>query len=71
MLWLTSFVARRAGFDYKDQVAIQFCGTKKSLASGLPIDVHDRLGYRVVDADTAHKLTGHRHAGWVVPMLDP
>jgi sodium/bile acid cotransporter 7 len=37
MLWLTSFTARRMGFDYGDQVAIQFCGTKKSLASGLPI----------------------------------
>ncbi|MGP9723157.1 bile acid:sodium symporter family protein [Corynebacterium sp. AOP40-9SA-29] len=37
MLWLTSFTARRLGFDYGDQVAIQFCGTKKSLASGLPI----------------------------------
>ncbi|MGO1949566.1 MAG: bile acid:sodium symporter family protein [Mycobacteriaceae bacterium] len=37
MLWLTSFVGRRLGFDFKDQVAIQFCGTKKSLASGLPI----------------------------------
>ncbi|WP_312977406.1 bile acid:sodium symporter family protein [Corynebacterium sp.] len=37
MLWLTSWTGRRLGFDYKDQVAIQFCGTKKSLASGLPI----------------------------------
>jgi sodium/bile acid cotransporter 7 len=37
MMWLTSWTARRLGFDYKDQVAIQFCGTKKSLASGLPI----------------------------------
>lgn len=37
MLWLTSFTARHLGFDYGDQVAIQFCGTKKSLASGLPI----------------------------------
>ncbi|MEY8566418.1 bile acid:sodium symporter family protein [Corynebacterium sp.] len=37
MLWLTSWTARRLGFGYRDQVAIQFCGTKKSLASGLPI----------------------------------
>lgn len=37
MMWLTSFAGRRLGFDYGDQVAIQFCGTKKSLASGLPI----------------------------------
>lgn len=37
MLTLTSFVARKLGFSYADQVAIQFCGTKKSLASGLPM----------------------------------
>lgn len=37
MMWLTSFAGRHLGFDYRDQVAIQFCGTKKSLASGLPI----------------------------------
>ncbi|KAB1502920.1 bile acid:sodium symporter [Corynebacterium sp. 320] len=37
MLWFTSTVARRLGFDYRDQVAIQFAGTKKSLASGLPM----------------------------------
>ena len=37
MLSLTSFTARRLGFTYADQVAIQFCGTKKSLASGLPM----------------------------------
>ncbi|WP_313286422.1 bile acid:sodium symporter family protein [Corynebacterium vitaeruminis] len=37
MLTVTSWVARRLGFDYGDQVAIQFCGTKKSLASGLPM----------------------------------
>ncbi|WP_066587205.1 bile acid:sodium symporter family protein [Corynebacterium provencense] len=37
MLTLTSFVARKLGFSFADQVAIQFCGTKKSLASGLPM----------------------------------
>lgn len=37
MLWFTSWSARRLGFSYADQVAIQFCGTKKSLASGLPM----------------------------------
>lgn len=45
--------------------------TEELLASGLPQETHSQLGYRVVDAETAHKLTGHRHAGWVVPMLDP
>lgn len=37
MLALTSVVSRRLGFNYADQVAIQFAGTKKSLASGLPM----------------------------------
>lgn len=37
MLWLTKFVAQTLGFNRADQIAIQFCGTKKSLASGLPM----------------------------------
>jgi sodium/bile acid cotransporter 7 len=37
MLFLTWWVARRLGFDRADAIAIQFCGTKKSLASGLPM----------------------------------
>ena len=37
MLWLTWTAASRFGFDYGDRVAIQFCGTKKSLATGLPM----------------------------------
>ncbi|MEJ4113094.1 bile acid:sodium symporter family protein [Corynebacterium kroppenstedtii] len=37
MLWLTWTVAHQLGFDYGDRVAIQFCGTKKSLATGLPM----------------------------------
>ncbi len=37
MLWLTHFVAGRLGFDRADSIAIQFCGTKKSLATGLPM----------------------------------
>ncbi len=37
MLWLTWFVARRLGFNRADAIAIQFCGTKKSLATGLPM----------------------------------
>ncbi|RAV34162.1 bile acid:sodium symporter family protein [Corynebacterium heidelbergense] len=37
MLWLTSFTATKLGFGYRDQVAIQFAGTKKSLAAGLPM----------------------------------
>ena len=37
MLWLTWMVAGWLGFNRRDQIAIQFCGTKKSLASGLPM----------------------------------
>ena len=37
MLWLSRFVALRLGFDDADMKAIQFCGSKKSLASGLPM----------------------------------
>ena len=37
MLWLTWFTARRLGFNRADSIAIQMCGTKKSLATGLPM----------------------------------
>ncbi len=37
MLWLTWVVARRLRFNRADAIAIQFCGTKKSLATGLPM----------------------------------
>lgn len=37
MLAATWFVARRLGFSREDVIAIQFCGTKKSLATGLPM----------------------------------
>ncbi|WP_390625323.1 bile acid:sodium symporter family protein [Corynebacterium anserum] len=37
MLSVTSIVTRKMGFNYQDQVAIQFAGTKKSLAAGLPM----------------------------------
>lgn len=37
LLWLSGVVARKLGFSYGDRVAIQFCGSKKSLATGLPM----------------------------------
>lgn len=37
VLWLTWTVARALGFDRADAIAIQMCGTKKSLATGLPM----------------------------------
>ena len=37
MLWFTWWLAHRLGFSRADAIAIQFCGTKKSLATGLPM----------------------------------
>lgn len=37
VLALTRGLARRAGFDLGDEIAAVFCGSKKSLASGLPM----------------------------------
>jgi len=33
----TSWLARRLGFDKADEITIVFCGSKKSLASGIPM----------------------------------
>lgn len=33
----TTWIARRLGFDKADEIAIVFCGSKKSLASGIPM----------------------------------
>lgn len=37
MLYLTKAVPERLGFPRADVIAIEFCGTKKSLATGLPM----------------------------------
>lgn len=37
MLWLTRAISARLGFERPDIVAIEFCGSKKSLATGLPM----------------------------------
>jgi sodium/bile acid cotransporter 7 len=37
VLAITAFAARRLGFDAADEVAIVFCGSKKSLATGVPM----------------------------------
>ncbi|MDX6347108.1 MAG: solute carrier family 10 (sodium/bile acid cotransporter), er 7 [Streptomyces sp.] len=37
MLSITSYGARRLGFSRGDRITIVFCGSKKSLASGLPM----------------------------------
>jgi solute carrier family 10 (sodium/bile acid cotransporter), member 7 len=37
MLGLTAFAARRFGLSREDEIAIVFCGSKKSLVSGIPM----------------------------------
>lgn len=37
MLWLTRVISARLGFPRGDVIAIEFCGSKKSLATGLPM----------------------------------
>ncbi|HYA72231.1 MAG TPA: bile acid:sodium symporter, partial [Roseiarcus sp.] len=37
VLATTTFAARWLGFDRADEIAIVFCGSKKSLASGVPM----------------------------------
>lgn len=36
-LVITTFAARRLGFSKEDEITIVFCGSKKSLASGIPM----------------------------------
>jgi solute carrier family 10 (sodium/bile acid cotransporter), member 7 len=37
MLGLTAFAARRLGLPRDDEIAIVFCGSKKSLVTGIPM----------------------------------
>ncbi|MGK4582565.1 bile acid:sodium symporter family protein [Kitasatospora sp. HPMI-4] len=37
VLVFTGTVARRLGFDRADRITVQFCGSKKSLANGIPL----------------------------------
>ena len=37
VLWLTAFLSRRLRFSREDRIAIIFCGSKKSLATGIPM----------------------------------
>ena len=37
IMGLTMFVSRRLGFNKEDEITIVFCGSKKSLASGVPM----------------------------------
>jgi len=37
MLWFTRWVARRLNFSVEDEIVAVFCGSKKTLASGMPM----------------------------------
>jgi sodium/bile acid cotransporter 7 len=37
MLAIATFLSRRLGFNKEDEITIVFCGSKKSLASGVPM----------------------------------
>ena len=37
MLWFTRYVARKMGFGVEDEIVAVFCGSKKTLASGMPM----------------------------------
>ena len=37
VLGLTTLTSRLLGFSREDEIAVVFCGSKKSLASGLPM----------------------------------
>lgn len=37
VLWLTGYISRRLGFSREDEITMVFCGSKKSLASGVPM----------------------------------
>jgi sodium/bile acid cotransporter 7 len=37
VLWITTMTSRKLGFSKEDEVTIVFCGSKKSLASGVPM----------------------------------
>lgn len=37
MLYATTWLARHLAFDHEDEIAIVFCGSKKSMATGVPM----------------------------------
>jgi sodium/bile acid cotransporter 7 len=37
VMFISAQAARRLGFNREDRIAIVFCGSKKSLASGVPM----------------------------------
>jgi sodium/bile acid cotransporter 7 len=61
VLVLSTFAARRARFDKEDEIAAVFCGSKKTLASGVPMarilfGAHPALGLIVLPLMFYHQL---------------
>lgn len=61
VLCVTTFTARRLGFDKEDEVAAVFCGSKKTLASGVPMakllfGAHPALGVIVLPIMFYHQI---------------
>lgn len=59
--WAADALARRLGFDHADRVAAVFCGSQKSLATGMPIanvlfGGHPALGLIVLPMLVYHQL---------------
>jgi len=61
VLWLTRMAARRCGFTTEDEITTVFCGSKKTLASGVPMakvlfGTHPALGVIVLPLMFYHQL---------------
>jgi sodium/bile acid cotransporter 7 len=61
ILWLSTRTARLMQCSHKDEVAIVFCGSKKTLASGIPMatlifGAHPALGMIVLPIMLYHQL---------------
>ncbi len=61
VLAITTFSAKRLGFDKEDEIAAVFCGSKKTLASGVPMakllfGMHPGLGLIVLPIMFYHQL---------------
>ncbi len=61
VLGTTTFVARRLGFSVEDEITAVFCGSKKSLANGIPMAKilfagHPALGLLVLPLMVYHQL---------------
>ena len=79
VLWLSTVIARRMGFTRADEIAIVFCGSKKTLASGVPMaalifGAHPALSMIVLPIMLYHQLQlfvcsmlAHRYARRLVP----